>query len=73
MGIALWIRRFLWVFCLAFGALLCVHLVRGHELNYALSDSFLWGIISANIFIFSRIYPSRQGQQCALCNDTPTG
>ena len=71
MGIAFWIRRFVLIFCLVFAVLACVHLLRGHELLFTLKESLLWGIITANIFVASRIYDSRRGRLCALCNDTP--
>lgn len=71
MRITFWIRRFLLVFCLVFTVLACVHLLRGDELLYSLKESLLWGIITANIFVASRIYNAKQGKQCTLCNDTP--
>ena len=71
MGIVFWIRRFILIFGLVFTVLACVHLLRGHELLYALKESLLWGIITANIFEASRIYNSRRGRHCGLGNDTP--
>ena len=69
MGLLFWLRRFMLVFCLAFTVIVCAHLLRGHELMFSLSESLLWATISANIFIFTRIYHSRNGRYCALCND----
>lgn len=71
MGIVFWIRRFILIFCLVFAVLVCVHLLQGHEPVFSLKESLLWGIISANIFVASRIYDFRRGKHCALCNDTP--
>lgn len=73
MGIAFWIRRFILVFALVFTVLSCVHLLRGHEFIFTLKQSLLWGIIASNIFIASRVYNSRRGRHCGLCNDTPIG
>lgn len=73
MGTLFWIRRFMLIFSLVFAVLACVHLLRGHELLYTLKESLLWGIITANVFVASRIYDSRRGRHCALCNDTPLG
>lgn len=73
MGIAFWIRRFVLILCLVFVVLVCVHLLRGHELLPTLKESLLWGIITANIFVASRIVDSRRGRHCALCKDTPLG
>ncbi len=69
MGVIFWLRRFLFVFCIAFAVIVSAHLLRGHELMFSLSESLLWAVISANIFIASRIYQSRTGVQCALCDD----
>lgn len=73
MGIAFWIRRFILIFCLVFIVLACVHLLRGHELLFAMKESLLWGIITANVFVASRIYNAGNGRYCDLCNDTPPG
>lgn len=70
MSIVFWIRRFVLIFCIVFGVLLGVHLLRGHEVLFALKESLFWSVITANIFVFSRIYQSRQGRHCVLCNDT---
>lgn len=71
MGIDFWIRRFFLIFCLVFVVLASVHLLRGDELLFTLKESLLWGIITANVFVASRIHDSRRGGHCALCNDTP--
>ena len=71
MGFVFWLRRFVLIFTLVFTVLICVHLLRGHELIFTLKESLLWGIISANIFVVSRIYDSRRGRHCVLCKDTP--
>ncbi|MEO8001368.1 MAG: hypothetical protein ABI644_05785 [Arenimonas sp.] len=71
MGVLFWLRRFLLVFSVAFAMIVSAHLLRGHELMYSLSESLLWAMISANIFTASRIYQSRKGIHCALCNDIP--
>ena len=71
MGVSFWLRRFLLIFCIAFAVIMCAHLLRGHELMFSLSESLLWAMISANIFVFTRIYHSRKGRHCALCNDIP--
>lgn len=71
MGILFWLRRFLPMFCIAFAVIVSTHLLRGHELLFSLSESFLWAMISANIFVFTRAYHTRKGRSCALCNDIP--
>lgn len=69
MDLLFWLRRFMLMFCLAFTVIVCAHLLRGHELMFSLSESLLWATISANIFMFTRIYHSRKGRYCALCID----
>ncbi len=69
MGVMFWLGRFLLVFSIAFAVIVSAHLLRGHELMFSLSESLLWAMISANIFTASRIYQSRKGVHCALCDD----
>ena len=69
MSLTFWLGRFMLMFFLAFIVVVCAHLLRGHELMFSLSESLLWATVSANIFTFTRIYHSRKGRYCALCND----
>jgi len=71
VGILFWLRRFVLVFCVACAMIVNTHLLRSHELAVSLSRGLLWSTISANVFIFTRIYRSRNGGYCALCNDLP--
>lgn len=71
MSTAFWIRRFLLVFGIAFSAIASAHLLRGHAFVFSLTESLVWAMISAGIFVGARRYHSRKGHQCALCNDTP--
>ena len=69
MSLTFWLRRFMLMFFLAFIVVVCAHVLRGHELMVSLAESLLWAVISANIFMFTRIYHSRKGGYCALFND----
>ena len=71
MGTPFWIRRFLFVFGIAFSIIGAAQLVQGESLNYAAIQALLWAAISASIFTGSRIYQSRKGRHCALCQDIP--
>jgi hypothetical protein len=71
MDVLFWMKRFLWVFCIAFTLIFCTHLLRDHALKNSLSESLVWAMISANIFISSRIYQSRKGIHCTLCPENP--
>jgi len=33
--------------------------------------AFGWGVLASALFTGTRIYRSRKGQACAVCNDTP--
>ena len=72
MDVFFWLRRFVLMFCLAFAVILAAHFLGRYELKFSLSQSLLWGIITANIFIFTRHYRSGKARSGALCNDTPS-
>lgn len=71
MGGAFWIKRFLLVWLVAFAVLLAVELLKGHGIEAALIFSASWSFAAAAIFTATRVYQSRRGRQCALCNDIP--
>ncbi len=71
MGRAFWIKRFLVVAVGVFFVLTLVELAKGHDLVAALFFGLGWGVIASAIFTAGRIYHSRRGQACAICNDTP--
>ena len=64
-----WVRRFLWVTGIAFMILMGAALLRGRTVDAALTESFVWALISSAIFTAARYYKARQGQACALCRD----
>ena len=71
MGRAFWIRRFATVTALIFAVLVAVELAKGHPPADALSFAATWGLLAGAIFTLARIFQSRRGQRCAICNDTP--
>ncbi|NKI71772.1 hypothetical protein [Collimonas pratensis] len=71
MGTAFWIRRFTFVFILAFIVIVCSQLLKGRVLLYSVTESLTWAALSASIFTAARIYQSRRGKHCAICRDTP--
>jgi hypothetical protein len=71
MGATFWIRRFILVWTAAFVLIAGAQALKGHDLAYALTQGLLWGTISAVIFLSARLYRSRRGQHCAICQDTP--
>lgn len=71
MGAVFWIKRFLIVLAGAFALIFLVQLLKGHDLDYALSEAAIWSLVSATIFTGARFRQSRQGKHCAICKDTP--
>ena len=71
MGAAFWVRRFILVWTVAFILIAGAQALKGHDLAYALTQGLLWGTISTGVFIGARLYQSRRGQHCAICQDTP--
>ena len=71
MNNTFWVKRFFTVTGGAFALLALVYLARGRSLNQALSEAFVWGIISGAIFTAVNVYRYKQGQHCAYCGDMP--
>jgi ATP/ADP translocase len=66
-----WFGRFLTVFAWVFVILVASELLKHHGWNTALRFAALWAAISTSIFIAVRIYYTRQGKNCPMCNDLP--
>lgn len=71
MGRAFWLRRYGQVLAIAFLVIAIAQYAKGRAPLDALLQGLLWGVLSASVFIVSRIYQSRRGRHCALCRDTP--
>ncbi len=71
MGTAFWIRRSLVVFAAVFAVLFVVSLLKGRGVEGGLAFSALWALITTAVFTVARVYQSRRGQACALCDDIP--
>ena len=71
MGIKFWIIRFATVFIGSCLIIAVAQLLKGHETSYAATQGVVWGLIASTIFIAVRLYRSRRGERCELCNDTP--
>ena len=63
------IRWYTTVFAIAFVVIASAHLLRARPMNFALSEALLWASISAAIYVATRIYNSRQGRTCAVCEE----
>jgi hypothetical protein len=71
VGTRFWIKRFLVTAGAAFALLMAVELLKGHDVVAAVTFSAIWSVLAAGIFVAARLYHSRRGRACALCNDTP--
>lgn len=67
----LWVRRFLWMTGIVFMILLGAAMLRGRSIDIALSESFIWALISSGVFTGWRYYQARKQSACRLCKDTP--
>jgi hypothetical protein len=65
-----WVRRFLWIAGIAFMILMTAALLRGRSAETALTESFVWALVSSAVFTGWRYYQAREGVPCALCKDT---
>jgi hypothetical protein len=65
-----WVKRFLWMSGIVFTILMAASLLRGRTVETALSESFVWALISSGLFTGWRYYHARKGVACALCKDT---
>ncbi|GAA5137195.1 hypothetical protein GCM10025767_17550 [Thalassotalea piscium] len=71
MGIKFWVVRSIKVFLSIFVILIIIEQLKGHDIQNAVMFSLLWSFLSTLVFISSRVYQSRKGVVCTLCNDTP--
>ena len=71
MGYKFWIIRSLKVFIGISVLLFVVQLLKQHSIVDSIIFAFIWSSLSTSVFIGSRVYQSRKGIECALCDDTP--
>ncbi|WJG10943.1 hypothetical protein [Aliiglaciecola sp. LCG003] len=72
MGFKFWIIRALNVFIGVLVILFIVQLLKQHSVEDAIIFALTWSGVATLVFIGSRVYQSRKGAECALCNDTPS-
>ena len=71
MRIGFWVKRYCVVTLSAFVILLVVELLKGHRWQAGWKFSALWSLITATVFVATRIYYVRKGVACPLCADMP--
>lgn len=70
MGFKFWFIRSVKVFISVLILLFIVEQLKGHSFQDSILFALLWSSLSTSVFIGSRIYQSRKGVVCTLCNDT---
>ena len=63
----LWIKESLWVVTSAFLILVAAELLKGHGRQASVLFSATWALLSTAIFIGTRLYYARIGQECLTC------
>lgn len=72
MGIAFWIRRFAWVYAMAFVVIGASQwLLRGRTPADAATQAAIWALVATTLFVATRLHHSSRGRHCVLCRDTP--
>jgi hypothetical protein len=72
MGYKFWIIRALKVFSIVFVLLFIVQLFKQQSIEDSVLFAITWSFLATLVFIGSRLYQSRKGIECALCDDMPT-
>jgi len=71
MGFKFWFIRAVKVFLAVAALLFAVELFKQNSVQEALSFAVTWSLVTAAVFIGSRLHQSRKGIECELCNDIP--
>ena len=71
MGFKFWLFRATSVFTVIFFLLGIIYYFKGYETQEAILSAVIWSFISTSVFICTRLYHSKKGRSCAICNDTP--
>ncbi|WP_133406912.1 hypothetical protein [Parashewanella tropica] len=71
MGFKFWLVRATSVFTVVFLLLTVIYYFKGYETNQAILSAAVWSFLATSVFICTRLYHSKKGRSCAICNDTP--
>ena len=71
MGYKFWVITELKVYICVLITLFIIELFKQHSIEKAIIFAATWSFITTSLFIGTRIYQSRKGLECVLCNDTP--
>ena len=72
MGLKFWVLRFIKVFTGILMVLFAIHFLKGNDVLESFYFAAIWAFLSTSVFVGSRLYQSKKGIACELCNDIPT-
>ncbi|WP_133406512.1 hypothetical protein [Parashewanella tropica] len=71
MSLKFWFLRATKVFTVVFLLLWAVYYFKDYETYHAILAAAIWSFIATSVFICTRLYHSKNGNSCSICNDTP--
>lgn len=71
MPVAFWIKRFLFIAGATATALTAIGLLKGRSFQRSIVESLVWGCCVGAIVVATRLYRSRRGEKCDMCQDIP--
>jgi hypothetical protein len=71
MSYKFWTIITLKVFVFVLVLLFIVQLLKQHSIEDSVLFAVTWSFLTTLVFIGSRLYQSRKGIECAICNDIP--
>ncbi len=72
MGYKFWIKRGLCLFVVILNVLFIIELLKQHSIEESIIFAITWSFLGTSVFIGTRLYYSRKGIECVLCNDIPS-
>jgi len=72
LGFTFWLKRALKTYPIVFVLLLVIELIKQQTIGSAVLFAATWSGVTTAVFIGSRLYQSRKGIDCALCDDIPS-
>lgn len=69
MGLKFWLKRAVLIYLGLFVIFFVVEMIKQHTVAAGLEFSTTWALITTVVFISARLYQSRRGAHCAMCDD----
>jgi len=70
MGLKFWFKQFFIVLVSAFAVIFAAQFLKGHGLQYSITEAAIWSPITAIIFVAVSRYRFRKGQHCVARHGT---